>query len=71
MMTGTYAHNPAQQAAAAQARADRLTAKRDRIAASLARMAEREQAAQVATGEPCRCREDVLDCRCGAYRGVA
>lgn len=41
------------------------------IRAALARMAERENDARQATGEPCRCPESILDCVCGAYRQVS
>jgi hypothetical protein len=37
------------------------------ILEALARMAQREEAARVATGEPCRCPESQLHCVCGAY----
>lgn len=43
------------------------------IYALLAAMAADREAkfARVATGEPCRCPEHVLDCVCGAYTGSA
>lgn len=37
------------------------------VTAALARMAQLDDVARVATGEPCRCPEAELDCACGAY----